>query len=90
MEKQTLNTWADLKAFANELSDEQLSQPVIIWGEGFVKDAQFVEVIQEDMINPSGEGCEPVSVYTNDPEYTDILESEKIQVYKGEIRIAAD
>jgi hypothetical protein len=90
MENITLNTWADMKAFVNELNDEQLTQPVKIWGEGYSKDAEFVEIIQEDMINPTGDGCEPVSVYTNDPEYVDILEYESISVHKGEIRITAD
>lgn len=86
-----LNTWADLKKFANSLTEEQLKQPVKIYGEGHSETASFVEVFKEDMINPSGDGCEPVSVYLNDPEYgKEYVEGETVIYKAGVIMITAD
>lgn len=82
----TINTWADLKEFANSLTAEQLAQPVKIYGEGYSKTAEFAEIFSEDMINPTGDGCEPVSCYSDDPEYA----NEPVIYKAGTIMITAE
>ncbi|MFA6057262.1 MAG: hypothetical protein WC756_03615 [Taibaiella sp.] len=77
-----INSWSELKNFANTLTEEQLQQPVRIWGESFAADIESVEVLDEDMINPSGEGCEPVSAYADEPE---TLEDEPVIYPAGRI-----
>lgn len=53
-----------LKNQLNTLTEEQLDMPVqmVLLDEPLVK-ATSLFILDEDMINPSGEGCEPVSNY---------------------------
>lgn len=86
-----IKTWADLKEFANTLSEEQLNQKVKVFGENHSETVKSVEIFDEDMIDPSGDGCEPISVYLNDPEYgQDFIDSETVCYKAGTIMITAD
>jgi hypothetical protein len=86
-----IRTWHDVKRFANVLTEDQLFEPVKVWGEGFCHDITSVQIMEEDHVNPSGDGAEPVSVYLNDPEYgQEFIDGETIVVKKGEIRLEAE
>ncbi|SHF17272.1 hypothetical protein [Chryseobacterium vrystaatense] len=75
-------TWGQIKAQLYYFTEDQLSQNVVFWGD--CKGGKFsaLQVLTEDHINPSGEGCEPVSLYANDPEY---IEGEPITFAKGSV-----
>lgn len=76
-------TYRELKNFCNTLTKKQLQQEVKIWGEGISKQSiAEIDVLKEDMINPSGDGAEPISAYKDDPEYA---EGEAVVAKKGEI-----
>jgi len=88
MKTTNINNWSDLKEFVQSLSEAELQQPVITWGESYSKRVHSISIMTEDMINPSGDGCEPLSAYTDDSDYTDMVD-EPVIVKKGEIRIDA-
>lgn len=82
-------TWYELKKFCNTLTGEQLGHEVIAEGEykGFT--LKGVEVLQDDMFDPSGEGMEPVSHYRGKIEWEDV-KNEPILAVKGEPRLIID
>lgn len=59
-------TYAELLAHLQQLTPEQLQQPIIVWGENQGGRITDFEVLTEDYINPSGEGHEPASVYSEE------------------------
>lgn len=69
--KANFETLGDLKAFLNSLPEEQLAQKPRLWDEGFSGTINGGCVLEEDYINPSGEGCEPISAYKDEPDYAD-------------------
>lgn len=75
-------TWQDLKDVSAKLSPEQLKMPVMFWGEGVFGKFKTLQELQEDYVNPSGDGCEPVSVYADEPEF---LENEPVIYQKNTI-----
>lgn len=75
-------TWGQVKEQLNHFTDQQLSQSLFFWGEGKGGNFSSLQVLTEDHVNPSGEGCEPVSVYEYDQE---LLEGEPIVFTKGTI-----
>lgn len=83
-------TWADLKNFANALSEEQLSQPVRTWREEFAATVFAVEVAVDDLINPSGDGLEPRAVYSQSDDAADqeTAQEEPVVYPKGSIFLA--
>ena len=82
-----ISTWADLKEFANQLDEDQLTQTVRWWGDdeegGPIKG---VDIINDDMINPTGDGLEPRCAYSDDPEY----DNEPAFLLKGTIMLEGD
>lgn len=76
-------TYRKLKEILDSLDESQLDTPVR-WGgdntSGVISDTWIVE---EDQINPSGDGWEPVSVYDNDPEFD--MSDEPIVCKKGTV-----
>jgi hypothetical protein len=80
--------WKELKDFANSLTDEQLGQPVHVCGEKFSKKVTSTMILEEDYINPSGDGAEPKSVYADDEDFN--IESEPVVAEKGEIWLNAE
>jgi hypothetical protein len=84
VQPKTTLTWAELKVFANKLTPQQLAQPVLAMGEpgGAI---ESVTIFEEDFINPSGEGPEPVSVY--EQAVGDDVKEEPVVIAKGEIRL---
>lgn len=74
--------YRDLLEKLSGFTEEQLDQPVNV----ALCDAPLVQIksiwiVEEDYINPSGEGAEPISAYAGDPDY----EGEPVVVKKGEI-----
>jgi hypothetical protein len=47
-----------------------------------------VEILQEDYINPSGECCEPISAYKDQPDFADYQEEDVVRP-KGQIVLSA-
>lgn len=62
-------TWGEIKEFLNGATPEQLSCKALIWHidneECEIKGYKIheLQLAEEDHINPSGDGCEPVSMY---------------------------
>lgn len=81
-------TYEDLRNFLNQLTPEQLKQKVAIWGENKYHTVYGIEELTDDFINPSGDGCEPVSVYEDDEQFD--ATSEPIVHEKGTILMAID
>lgn len=80
-------TYKELKDFCDSLTEDQLNQTVNIWGEGISKrPISMAEILKEDMINPSGDGAEPVSVYKDEPDF----DGEPLVAEKGEIFLVVD
>lgn len=86
-------TYKDLFEQLKTLTEDQLSQEVRTCGlDRAGAPIEMVWIVEEDQINPSGEGMEPISFYTdpNNDAYTeeerkDILEEEKVVCTKGTI-----
>lgn len=77
----------ELKEFLGTLTEEQLDQAVLLQSEWKGYDVIMPEIMEEDYINPSGEGAEPISLYPTDPEdpdYCDITD-EPIVIKKGSV-----
>lgn len=84
-------TWYDLKTFCNSLTGEQLGYKVKAWGEGMGLTLKGVELMEDDMFDPSGEGMEPVSLYKNDPDIKwEDFKDEPTLAYKDEPRLIID
>lgn len=58
-----IETYADLKAALEPLTDEQLNQPVKYWGEEKAGNIEALELLDENYYNVSGECLEPASFY---------------------------
>lgn len=56
-------TTRELRDFLNSATDASLDAPVQWWGENRGGVVALAEVLKEDYINPSGDGCEPKSTY---------------------------
>lgn len=84
--------WSDLKTFCNSLSEEQLQNEVRVWGEEKGGGIYAISEIQDDLINPSGDGLEMKSIYTEseDKDDKEIGEEEDIVVSKGSIILELD
>lgn len=77
-------TWQDIKTFANSLTEDQLSQTVRYWGDEKAGGVFAISILNEDFINASGEGVDPVSNYE-----TSEIEDEPIIYTKGTILMDA-
>tara|TARA_B100000378_G_scaffold203508_1_gene166882 strand:+ start:1332 stop:1592 length:261 start_codon:yes stop_codon:yes gene_type:complete len=66
-----IKSWADLKAFANQLNEDQLTKPVRWWGDEKGGEIAFAKTLEEDYVNETGDGVEPISSYKDDPDYQD-------------------
>ncbi len=84
--------WKDIKEFCDTLTAEQLEQDVLIWGDEKGGGAFAISILQDDMINPSGEGIEPKSFYAESEDEVDraTAEEEIIVIHKGKIIIDVD
>lgn len=85
--------WSDLKEFVNSLNDEQLQQEILVWDEdGGGGMIYSISITEDDMINPSGEGLEPISLYSNsdDAEDIELAKYEPIILRKGAIILNMD
>lgn len=74
-------TWYDLKTFCNVLTGDQLGKEVVVWGDEVGFKIKGKQVLEDDYINPGGDGVEPVYLYKDEPE---MLEGEPIVYYKGQ------
>lgn len=59
-------TLRELRDKLNDLRDDQLDAPATFVGESKVGVIQSLWTLKEDYVNPSGEGCEPISTYQGD------------------------
>lgn len=78
MERKNTKTWADLKEFANGLNEEQLSQPLIWWGEDTGGTFSFFQ-LEEDYIY-DGEAMSPKSSFDDDQLKETMEDDPKIMV----------
>jgi len=85
-------TWAQVKAFCESLTAEELSEDVLVWGDEKGGMAFAISRTNDDAINPSGDGLEPVSFYANseDPDDREIAEYEPVVMKKGSIILEVD
>lgn len=76
-------TYRELKRKLSEFTEEQLDQSVVAGAPDcrsiFINS---VWIVEEDQINPSGDGMEPVSEYADEP---DILATEPVVCKAGTI-----
>lgn len=80
-------TWGDIKELLDKATPEQLESRALIWNvnneaaeiQGGVIDGFYQA--DEDHINPSGDGIEPVSAYLNND---DDITGEPIVIKKGD------
>lgn len=84
--------WQDLKELLNSLPDEQLQQDVVWWGDERGGSVHAVLETQDELINPSGEGCEPRTLYTQseDESEREIGDTEEIAYPKGQLILLVD
>lgn len=88
--------YRELRDQLNALTAEQLEQPALAYNEDYTMRIHKVDIIQEDMVNPSGEGAEPASLYClgcDDPECESSDSSahgESIIAKKGDVFIELD
>ena len=73
-----------LKSFTEEQLDQlanvaPVEQPLVPVG--------GIWIVEEDHINPSGDGAEPVSSYKNDPDFESNYADEPIVLKKGTVLI---
>lgn len=83
-----LSTFGGLKQFVNTLSEDQLKQKLRFWGDEIGGTFEGVQVLQDDQINPFGDGCEDRSPYLPGGEHYDPqfdMENEPIVLSKGAI-----
>lgn len=90
IEETKVYKWQDLKEFCNSLTEEQLEYPVIWTGEDRGGYVSFADCMEEDYINPSGEGSEPLSAYKGEEDYEDMIDNEPRTFLKGQPVIAVD
>lgn len=81
MAKSKSFTWKDLKVICNSLNEEQLKMDVHWIGEERGGPVESLEIFEEDMISPSGDGVEPKSSYANDKDFN--VEEEEVIFAKG-------
>lgn len=86
-------TWQQMKDLCNSLDETQLKNQIHAWGNEWAQAIIGVVEVTQDMVNPSGEGLEPISVYREDPEYADDVDEYNDYntiVHKGELRLCID
>jgi hypothetical protein len=79
--------WEDIYNFCLTLTPDKLKQPVRVWGEEKAGGIYAISEIQDDLINPSGEGLETKSSYANSEDESDreAAEDEAVILPKGTI-----
>jgi hypothetical protein len=82
---QQLENLGQLRTLLNALIQEELKQPIRFWGEDTSGTITSLEILSENYINPSGEGCEPVSAYKDEEDYEDLYATEPVVFPKGTI-----
>lgn len=78
--------WEDIYQEISKLTPEQRQMPVYVWGEewgGRIRRIVKLLEITQDMINPSGDGLEPVYAYFDDKDFD--IEEEDVVVAKGNL-----
>lgn len=84
-------TWEDIYYFCLTLNTAQLKQNVRVMGDEKGGGIYAISEVQDDLINPSGEGLEMKSIYSNgDNEDKEIAEDEDVIVSKGTIIFEID
>lgn len=81
-------TYRTLRDTIATLTDEQLDMEVIWAGDGRGGKLSGIWVVEEDQINPSGDGMEPVSAYDDDSDFD--ASDEPIVCEKGTVILIED
>ncbi len=69
MQEKEILTYRSLKKILENFDETQLDLPVRWVGDGASGIINGMWIVEEDQINPSGDGWEPVSTYDNDPDF---------------------
>ena len=80
-------TYRDLLELLPTLSEAQLNQPAQTVTDLFTAPLITISelwVTEEDQINPSGEGCEPISAYKDEPDF-EVYKDEPVIYPKGTV-----
>ena len=80
--------WSDIKSFCDTLTPEQLSQNVVVWGDYKGGGIYSIAIANDDLINPSGDGVEPKSLYEDEDDFD--VNDETIVMNKGQIILELD
>jgi len=80
-------TFRELKAALDTMTDEQLNYDAHWCGEDRGGVVGSVWIVDEDQVNPSGDGMEPVSTYAESPEY---VTDEPVVARKGQPLLMVD
>jgi hypothetical protein len=83
-------TYKELKEQIDKLTPEQLNEQVKVIDQTGMENISQLWCLEDDYINPSGDGIEPKSVYKDDPEFADIYESEPVILPKGTLLLMAE
>lgn len=78
-------TYRDLLDKISALTPEQLAMPVLWCGENRGGPVQGIWILEEDQINPSGDGWEPVSLVRRE-----LIESERMTEAEADKEIAGE
>jgi len=70
----------ELKNILDTLNTDQLEGSIFVSTEVGAIEIDSIYIPEEDMINPSGDGMEPISAYASEPE---ILKTESVVLKKG-------
>ncbi len=73
-------TWRELQQFTANLDPQFLDEKILVQFENGGCQIAFAQCFNEDQINPTGEGIEPVSSYINEGNYEP---NEPVVYHKG-------
>jgi hypothetical protein len=82
--------FAELKARLDQMTPEQLAMPVYWVGEDRGAPIVGLEMLNEDHINPSGDGMEPLSAYADDEDFEAIKAEQPVVARKGQLLLLVD
>lgn len=82
MSEVTQQTWADLKAAIENLTEEQLNKPIYLWGVESGDKLEF-DILDEDYLEDGDEGCAPKSIIEENMsgETVDMTEDEMKEIF---------
>lgn len=83
-------TWRDLKEALATLPEDRLDDPVIYTKEAGGGFAYHAAILDEDHIDPDGEGIAGVSVYRESGMSDEAIAAERVVACKGQLLLLGD